>query len=373
MSKPKHQHFIPKSYLNNFAITEGDKNFISAKRREIEQPKTLSTRDICVDRNLYTIPKSENGFAIEHFYADKIDGVFPEIYKILTDKTIYTIDVETKAKIISVALSLYFRTPKFLNQENNFFEELVREAHKNSKGGDFIVEYAGEEIIITPDEVEEIIKEQKENNRIQFLSQHLDSFERLVKSKVRDTIYVYHIIDDSELITSDNPVIIRPYADPTDENFDSEKYYNQIINPFDKKNTIHLPLDNKTILTILPNLDEYPDLKIRRLEKLKIDTIMYNHDIERHSEMWILGIPGSIENHLKDQDEFTTETPEAISAINAYMEKTIKLKELTELIEKKGVKNIDVLAKAKHMETLEGVKNDPNLGKILKIINDANS
>lgn len=266
MSKPKHQHFIPKSYLNNFAINEGNKNFISAKRKEAEDLKTLSTRDICVDRNLYTIPKSKNKFAIEHFYADKIDGKFPEIYKILTNITINTIDVETKVMIIYVALSLYFRTSKFLNQENKIFEELVREAHKSSKGGDFIIEYAGEEIIITPDEVEEIIKEQKENNRIQFLSQHLDSFEKFVKSKVNDTIYVYHIIDDSELITSDNPLIIRPYADPTDKNFDSEKYYNQIINPFDKTNIIHLPLNNKTILTILPNLDAFPDLKIRRLE-----------------------------------------------------------------------------------------------------------
>lgn len=373
MSKPKHQHFIPKSYLNNFAISEGDKNFISAKSKVTEEPKTLSTRDICVDRNLYTIPKSENKFAIEHFYADKIDGKFPEIYKILTDKTVNTIDVQTKVMIISVALSLYFRTPKFLNQENKFFEELVREAHKNSKGGDFIIEYAGEEIIITPEEVEEIIKEQKENNRIKFLSQHLDSFEKFVKSKVKDTIYVYHIIDDSELITSDNPVIIRPYADPTDKNFDAEKYYNQIINPFDKTNTIHLTLDNKTILTILPNLDVYPDLKIRRLEKLKIDTILYNNDIERYSEMWILGMPGSIENHLRDQEEFSKETPEAVSAVNAYIEKTIQLKELTELIEKKGVRDIDVLAKAKHMETLESVKNDPNFEKILNIINDANS
>ena len=131
MSKPVHQHFIPKSYLNNFAINDGDKNFISAKNKENEKLITVSTREICVEKNLYTLPKSENKFAIEHFYADNIDGKFPEVYKILTDKSINKIDFETKVNIISVALSLYFRTPKFLNQENKIFEELVREAHNN--------------------------------------------------------------------------------------------------------------------------------------------------------------------------------------------------------------------------------------------------
>ena len=373
MSKPVHQHFIPKSYLNNFAATEDDKNFISAKQKEKEKVITVSTRDICVNKNLYTLPTDENKFAIEHFYADNIDAKFPEIYKILTDTSINEIDIETKGKIISVALSLYFRTPKFLNQENRLFEELVREADKHSSGGDFIIDYSGDELIINPEEVEEIIKEQKKNNRIKFLSQHLEDYERLVRSKLKDVIYVYHLIDDSELITSDNPVIIRPYVDPTDENFDEEEYYNQEINPFDKTNTIHLPIDNKIILTILPNLDSFPDLNIRRLEKLKIDTIMYNDDLEKYSERWILGKPGSIENHLKDQIEFNQPTPENISAVDAYIEKTVQLKELTELIEKNGLKNMDVVKKARHMETLESVKNDPNFDKILATINEANS
>jgi len=372
MSKPVHQHFIPKSYLNNFAINNKGKYFISAKSKENDKPLTLSTRDICVEKNLYTLTDSDNKFAIEHFYADNIDGKFPEVYKILKDRTISEIDFETKVNIISVALSLYFRTPKFLNQENRIFEELVREAHKKSKGGDFIIDYAGEEIIITPNEVEQIIKEQKENNRIKFLSQHLEAFEKFVKTKIKDVIYVYHIIDDSELITSDNPVLIRPYADPTDKNFDHEEYYSQEINPFDRRNTIHLPLDNKTILTILPNLDSFPDLKIRRLEKLHFDTIMYNNDVERYSERWILGKPGSIEKHMRDQIEFDKPTPENKAILDAYIEKTIQLKELTELIEKNGVKNADVLAKAKYMETLDSVKNDPNFGVILDTINKSN-
>jgi len=374
MNKPVHQHFIPRSYLNNFAKKEGDKRFIGAKDKNADDIKTVSTRDICVEKNLYTIPETqnENKFAIEHFYADNVDAKFPEIYELLTDKGITDIDLATKTNIISVVLSLYFRTPKFLNQENKILEELVRAAHKQSKGGDFIIEYAGEEITIYPEEVEQIIKEKKENNRIKFLSQHLSAYEAFVRSKLKDGISVYHIVDDSEFITSDNPVIIRPYTDPTDKNFNPDEYNNKDINPFDKRNTIHVPIDSKTLLTILPNFDNYPDFKIRRLDKTKYDTLMYNHDVERYAERWILGSAEIIASHVKDQIEFDKPTPQNMVMLEDYKEKTIQLKELYELISERGIQDAYVIEKAKYMETLKSVKEDTNFLRIFEQIKLAN-
>ncbi|MBW3522889.1 DUF4238 domain-containing protein [Chryseobacterium sp. NKUCC03_KSP] len=372
MSKPIHQHFIPKSYLNNFAVNDNNKNFISAKNSDNNKIITVSTRDICVGKNLYTLPSDDNKFAIEHFYADHIDSKFPELYKILTDSKIIEIDSKTKTDIIATVLSLYFRTPKFLNQENKIFEEIVRTAHKHSKGGDFIVEYGDDNIIITSNEVEQIIREYKENNRIKFLGQHLDQYERLIKSKIQNVINVYHITDESQLITSDNPVLIRPFVDPTAEDFDEDKFHKQTINPFDESNTIHLPLNDKTMLTILPNLDSFPDFKIRRLEKKKIDTIIYNNDIERYAERWILGKPSSIENHITDQSEFNTHNPVALEAMGSYKEKVIQFKELFDIIKQNGVTSNIVMQKVEFMEKLESVKNDPNIEKVIRTIKAAN-
>lgn len=373
MSKPIHQHFIPRSYLNNFATKDGEKRFIGAKDKNTDVIKVVSTRDICVDKNLYTLPitDSENKFAIEHFYADNVDAKFPEIYAILTNKEIVDIDWETKTNIISVVLSLYFRTPKFLNQENKIFEELVRQGQKKSDGGDFIIEYGGEEINIYPEEIEQIIKERKENNRIKFLSQHLIDYGSFVKNKLKDGISVYHIIDDSEYITSDNPVIIRPYIQPTEE-FIPENYNDEEINPFDKKNTIHVPINSKTLLTILPNLDDYPDLKIRRLDKTKFDTVMYNHDVERYSEKWILGENSNILNHIKDQIDFAKSTPENEAMLADYKEKTIELYELFNLIKLHGVRNEKVVEKANYMKTLKSVQDDSNFLSMFKDIEAAN-
>lgn len=374
LNSPERQHFIPKSYLSNFSEVDGDNYFIWAKNKGEDKIKRINTKLICVDKNLYTLPERDgvNKFAIEHFYADNIDAKFPKVYKILTNRDILEITPETKLEIISVALSLYFRTPKFLNQENKLFEELIQAARRNSKGRDIVLDYGGEMIIITPDEVDQVIKEQRENNRIKFLSQHLEAYEAFVNSKLKDGISIYHIIDDSELITSDNPVIIRPYADPTDKNFDAAKYYAQDINQFDKGNTIHVPLDNKTILTILPNQDGFPDLEIRRLDKLKIDTILYNHDIERYAERWILGSEKSIQNHINDQIEFDKPTVENISAVEEYIERAVQFKELTELLERFGTKNKEVLEKAMYMATLNSVNKDPNFDKLFNKIKSAN-
>ena len=77
MSKPQRQHFIPRSYLNNFAENQDGKYFIYCKKKESDRINRLSTKDICVTKNLYTIPNTRNNqFAIENFYADKIDSIF---------------------------------------------------------------------------------------------------------------------------------------------------------------------------------------------------------------------------------------------------------------------------------------------------------
>ena len=45
MSKPKHQHFIPRSYLKNFAVTEDDKHFVEDRQhvRIIQTPQTFKS------------------------------------------------------------------------------------------------------------------------------------------------------------------------------------------------------------------------------------------------------------------------------------------------------------------------------------------
>jgi hypothetical protein len=291
MSNPVRQHFIPRSYLNNFSESVDDKFFIHAKRSDSDKILKLSTKDICVDKNLYTIPTEDKKrrFDIEHFYADKVDSVFPGVYNLLTYPAVNSIDFEKRLDIISTALSLYFRTPKFLNIQNQLFKDIISKSFELTKKEEVTVKIFGEELKINRNEAEQFIKERKEHNRIKFLFQHLVSYEKFVQSKLKDNIAVYYIGDESEFITSDNPVIIRPYADPTQPGFDHEQYYRQNINPFDPSNIIHLPIDRKTILTVLPATGEHPSDYLQRMEIGKVDVLMYNSDIQKYSEDWVLG------------------------------------------------------------------------------------
>jgi len=374
MSKPERQHFIPRSYLNNFAVRAGDKYFIHGKRFDTDKIVSLSTKDICVDKNLYTIPTADGGkkFDIEHFYADKVDSVFPEIYSILKNRHLATIDFDIRLKVIITALSLYFRTPKFLNIQNRLFESIVSKNLDSTNEKEIAVSLFGEEIRIKRDEAEEVIQEKKDHNRIKFLFQHLQSYEKFVQSKLLDNMAVYHIDDDSEFITSDNPVIIRPHADPTKPEFNYTDYYSQVINPFDKTNMIHLPVDNKTILTILPATKESVSELFQRLDIGVYDVIMYNSDIEKYSENWILGSKTGIEKHIQDQQTYNVENGVNLELMEKYKNKVIALKQLVELMELHGSTSDQVKEKIIKMKSNPYISADINFQKMAQQIEQRN-
>lgn len=369
MSKPKRQHFIPRSYLNNFADKLDEKYFIYGKMKgadKVDEP--ISTKDICIEKNLYTLPTidAERKFDLEHFYADNIDSVFPAILSLLKDKSTVIIDFETRLKIITTSLSLYFRTPKFLNIQNQFFVNVLKHAFEGTKDDEVTISFLGEDLRIKRKETEQIIKERRENNRIQFLVEHLESYERLVQSKLMDDISVYHIYDDSEFITSDNPVIIRAQADPTHPDFDEDEYFNQTINPFEKTNMIHLPIDRKTMLTIIPSSEKTTiSASLRRMEIGLLDVMIYNSDIERYSEKWILGSKDGIEQHLHIQYEANVESQENAKHVENYKQRTLAFNDLVKLMEKHGVKSEEVKNQIDEMEKHPFISSDPNFRKLV--------
>ena len=127
MSNPKRQHFLPKSALKTFAEKNEDKYFVevgSVLTGEVKYP--VSITDICVSKNLYTLPDVEDAskYVVEKMYAEQIDAVYPEVYQWLTDPNIDHITDEQRHKILNVVISLYFRNHRFLNDKN---EEIDRD------------------------------------------------------------------------------------------------------------------------------------------------------------------------------------------------------------------------------------------------------
>jgi uncharacterized protein DUF4238 len=370
MNKPIKQHYIPRSYLKNFSEKRKKEYFINACQKE-KNSKIINPniKNVCAKGNLYTIPINDESkkYAIEYFYGEKVDSVYPGVYKILTDEKVKFIDFNTRLKIVNTALSLYFRTPKFLNEQNRLIEKMIRDLANMTEGNTVSYEFLGETISFQKDEIESIVKEKKERNRILFLSEHLRAYEKLVQLKLMDGICVYKLNDESEFITSDNPLIMRPFMDPTDLNFDYS-ILNEDINPFNVKNMIHLSLDNKHILTIMPRMEEAIVNTIQRLEVRKIDGLMYNSDIEKYADEWILGTKEGIEEHYKDQKIYNEKTPENLGMFEDYKEMVLELSILTELMERHGIRHEKVLSRIEEMKSNPKVMADPNFMKIVNEI-----
>ncbi len=372
MSEPIKQHYIPISYLNKFAELDNEKHYIHAYQKKSKRLIRVRPKTICFKKNLYTIPTDETSkkYAIEYFYAQNVDRVYPEIYKVLVDEKQKIIDFETRLKIINTALSFYFRTPKFLNLQNNMTEKMIRDIAGMTDEEVVSYKFLGNEISFNKNEIDSIIKERKENNRILFLSEHLRAYEKLVQQKLMDGICVYKIIDDSEFITSDNPLVMRPYMNPLDPNFDYE-ILNKPINPFALGNMMHLPLDRKHILTIMPSAEPSIVNTIQRLEIDGIHSLLYNFDVENFSDDWLLGSEHGIEQHHLNQKSNNEETPENIKKIEDFQEMVTENFKLMRLMEQYGVGHEKTLAKLNEMKKNPKVVADPNFKKLVEGIENA--
>lgn len=82
MNDPVHQHYIPQSYLRNFAEQDRKLAFVDTIMRGHDQKiKRLPTKAICAEKNIYTFNANDPGdpYALEKFYAKEVDALFPEI------------------------------------------------------------------------------------------------------------------------------------------------------------------------------------------------------------------------------------------------------------------------------------------------------
>ncbi|RYX87599.1 DUF4238 domain-containing protein [bacterium] len=250
MSTPQHQHYIPKSYLKNFALEQDGKYFVEAKLKTEIQPKErlISIRSICVDKNIYTLPNvaGEDKYAIEKYYASEIDGVYPKIYQLLIDENVTIITEEQRRNIILTTMSLFFRTPKFLNLNKQRIDRLLNVAVARFKDaeGKVRVQLNGHQLNFHIDQLEDVRAQLHIDNKLTFLQQHLQDLHEFVDLKMNAGLSIIKITGDIELITSDNPVEIHSIN-------------KNPFNPFDPTNIIQLPIDNRHYLIIYPNTEDF--------------------------------------------------------------------------------------------------------------------
>jgi hypothetical protein len=359
MSKLRHQHFIPRSYLKNFSVEIEKKNFVQAKLKSEGQPRPdlISIKDICVEKNLYTIPNTdeESKYSLERFYAEHVDSIYPWIYNILIDPQKKYISENEREKIILITMSLFFRTPKFLNFKERRLDSILKHAINNwiDKHGNVKFSFGEYNLDFNIKDIDEVRSKLKLGNKLKFLHNHLETWHKFTQYKLNAGISVFHIYDDIDLITGDNPVLMHSVS-------------GRPFDIFDPTNIIEVPLDNKHFLTIFPNTESSITNMIFRGERNRLFALTTNLDIEENCDDWILGKPDSITKHIKDQIKYGAYTEENLVEFEILKEKAYDALELSKLVDQVGtIAHPKIVEKVKRLRKKKIYQDDPEFQKII--------
>jgi len=355
MSEPIRQHYIPRSYLKNFASEKAKKTYVVDGYRLDSETivKDLSTKDICVEKHIYTIETNnpQKKYALEKYYADNVDSEYPNIYKLLTDKSITRVDKNQKLQILYVCLSLYFRTPHYLNQHNKITSEVLDNSLPYAdKKGIITLDYFGKKINFHKDDIDDVKKDFLKENKTIFHVQHLEQWMRFVNFKYGCVLNVIEIEDKSApLITCDNPVSIRHMKT------------NRYAGLFDINSVITLPLDPFHFLEIHPNVFEDGDTVINRLIHDKDFTCTTNNVTQSNAANWLLGKSGTIDIHFRIQEQY--ENPKNGEAfVEKAKFRAEEMQRMLVMTEKEGLTE-NVINEYKKLQQHPYFKNDKNLAR----------
>jgi hypothetical protein len=303
----KRQHFVPRTYLKRFAVDRDGQFFIKAL--PIAEPtqdkiREVSTRNIGLERDVYTLPgdTEEQRQLIERFYSDNYEKHYDKVYEILTDPAKKTVTDDERKLIISTVVTMFYRTTKWISSHNEFMKRVIHDMFGLAKqaGTDYFM-FEKEKISIAGKTEQQLFNEFKlENRPAQVLTQLEVALKLIEIRSIKDGINVIKLADgvENEFITSDNPV----------------SYFRVGVNeimPFDPKNVLSLPLDNKHRLTLMPYADnETKNLIVRSVypEKMSYSQkLTANFEQWRNAERFILGTDSGLKSYLSTKEE--TERP----------------------------------------------------------------
>jgi hypothetical protein len=298
----KRQHYVPRTYLKHFSEERSDNYFIKAiptADLKAEKINEFNILNVCLQKDLYTLPSdtAEGRMLIEQFYNENIETHYDRIYQLLIDPNKRTLTDEERRLIISTVVTMYYRTSKWLNAINGFFNSLYEDAYNRCKqtGKNYFM-FEKAKISIANKTLEQLQKESRVETRPDMVLTQLQVALNLINLRsVRDGIYVSKLMDDDcEFITSDNPVCCVNLNTPH-------------VMPADPSNVLILPLDHKHKLYLMPYADNSTkNLLMRHNHKGVMcysEKLTANHQQVKNGERFILGRESALLTSLIDKQK----------------------------------------------------------------------
>lgn len=296
-----------------------------------------TTENICSVDYLYDLPfaSGEERQFLEHAYEELADRHFTEITEFITNDSKEVLSVEMREKILKSCLSLYFRTPKFVDLDQSALDSIQ----------------------FLPENEQEMAWNIKKS---QLLEESVKNFGNLYNIKKDCGISVNKAVRDWEFISGDNPVIIR-------------NGHGVVMDPFSSQNIIHVPITPKYAISIMPSSEH--TLKNTFYRTLYDDdhVMSTNYSIEQYHERYLLGTKKALESYLKESPVYKEPAPPNHPKILKVTGVAIAVQNLVSvLIRNNGIVNNEVKNYFNWCwENVDGFKDDPNSQKVREqIAND---
>jgi len=244
MNETKRQHYVPRTYLQKFAVKrKKNYNINAVDKNDLEKIIFPNVENVCLETDIYTLKgdTKEQRQALETFYSNNVENVYTEVYQTLTDETVTDISEELHHKIVMTIITMMYRTSKWIHFYNDHFDKVLEKMFSVCKQTDQdYFKYEGYKYSIKGKSLKEVQKEVNDRQKEIMVLTQLDMAFKLINIRKFDGILVSKLSIDNQLITSDNPVILS--------NIDPGR-----IVTFDPENMIWLPLDSRHILKIMPH------------------------------------------------------------------------------------------------------------------------
>jgi Protein of unknown function (DUF4238) len=245
----KRQHYVPQTYIKHFGVERNGNYFVKAVPKDAAVADKIfesSTGNICLMTDLYTLPgdTEEQRMLIERFYSTNYEEKYNRVHELLLDPDKRETTNDERELIISTVVTMFYRTTKWINMHNEFMNRILERGYDLAKEvGKYSMSFDGTEISFKGKSLKELQSELRTENRPGYVLTQLQVALKLIQHRIHsDGIQIGSLTDDdTEFITSDNPVSF--YRDD-----------DQRPMPFDPSNYMELPLDNKHILRLMPNM-----------------------------------------------------------------------------------------------------------------------
>lgn len=293
------QHFVPRSYLKNFASAKDKEYFVDVYDKLEKRFFKTNIKRICSQIDMYTLQKeslvSKDPYVIENIYANGIEPLYIKAYGLLTNHRIRFINQLQRAEILIAIFQLYIRNPIIVKRSIAVHTiEIIRLWKESQEAGKKGMSYLGEDFSFNEWSQPEIIKSFSDKVTTEFKEKHIGGIGEISGFHEQAILEINVITDDAKFMTSDNPIIVSDHV--ADDDY-----------PLAKSKVFFIALNEKIGLRLYHDKTKSLDQIYRRvIPNGSVASI--NQDIIKQSSRFVISNPETYEKHSKIVNDFLDNT-----------------------------------------------------------------